>query len=145
MVFWLQMHDYNFWYEIQFYFNPCMCTSIAMMLTLIFFYLCLNNAPINVKPAGGRRGIGRDFYISPKTNVKFPTPGQKCEVKCNWNSPPQEMICGQKFKYPYSRDRKIIQMPNPGFTGFSASPVYLHWPFRNSLGNLGEFQILTNR
>ena len=23
------------------------------------------------------------------------------------------MICGQKFKYPYTRDSKIIQMPYP--------------------------------
>ena len=106
---------------------------------------CKYFAPINVKPAGRRRGIGRDFDIFPKIAVKFPTPGQECEAKYYWNFPPQEMICGQKFKYPYSRDRKIIQMPNPGFTGFSASLVYLHWPFRNSLGNWGEFQILTNR
>ena len=64
---------------------------------------------------GGRRGIGRDFDIFPKTAVKFPTPGQKCEVKYNWNSPPQEIIWGhrheQKFKYPYPRDSNIIQMP----------------------------------
>ena len=57
--------------------------------------------------------MGRDFDIFPKTAVKFPTPKQKCEVKYNWNSPPQEMICGQKFKYPYSRNSKIIQMPYP--------------------------------
>ena len=66
---------------------------------------------------GGRQGIGRDFDIFPKIAVKFPTPAQKCEVKCNWNSPPKEVICGhgeeQKFKYRYSRDRKIIQMPYP--------------------------------
>ena len=44
----------------------------------------LRNAPINVKPAGGgRRGIGRDFDIFQKIAVKFPTPGQKCEVKYN--------------------------------------------------------------
>ena len=30
---------------------------------------------------GGRRGIGRDFDIFKKIAVKFPTPGQKCEVK----------------------------------------------------------------
>ena len=44
-----------------------------------------NNAPINVKPAGGggRRGIGRDLDIFQKIAVKFPTPGQKCEVKYN--------------------------------------------------------------
>ena len=38
-------------------------------------------------------------------------------VKCNWNSPSREMICGhvhkQNFKYPYPRDSKIIQMPYP--------------------------------
>ena len=51
--------------------SPLCCLSI--------FY-----APINVKPAGGgrgRQGIGRDFDIFPKVAVKFPTPGQKCEVK----------------------------------------------------------------
>ena len=66
---------------------------------------------------GERRGIGRDFDIFPKITVKFPTPGKKCEVRYNWNSPPQEMTCGhgheQKFKYPYSQDSKIIQMPYP--------------------------------
>ena len=36
--------------------------------------LVVNNAPINVKPAGGRRGIGRDFDIFQKITVKFPTP-----------------------------------------------------------------------
>ena len=35
------------------------------------------NAPINVKPAGGRRGIGRDFDVFPKPAVKFPTPQAK--------------------------------------------------------------------
>ena len=41
-----------------------------------------------------RRGIGRVFDIFQKIAVKFPTPGQKCEVKYNWNSQPREMICG---------------------------------------------------
>ena len=36
-------------------------------------------APINVKPTGGRQGIGPDFDIFQKIAVKFPTPGQKCE------------------------------------------------------------------
>ena len=40
----------------------------------------MGNAPINVKPAGGRRGIGRNFDIFQKFAVKFPIPGQKCEV-----------------------------------------------------------------
>ena len=66
---------------------------------------------------GVRRGIERDFDIFPKITVKFSTPGQKCEVKYNWISSPQEMIWGhrhvQKFKYTYSRDSKIIQMPYP--------------------------------
>ena len=69
------------------------------------------------REGGGRRGIGRDSDIFPKIAVKFPTPGQKCEVKYNWNSSPQEMIWGhrheQKFKYPYSRDSNIIQMLYP--------------------------------
>ena len=64
---------------------------------------------------GGRRGIRRGFYIVQKIAVKFPIPRQKCEVKYNWNSPPRQMICGhrdeQKFKYPYHKDSKIIQMP----------------------------------
>ena len=34
-----------------------------------------NYAPINVKPAGERRSIGRDFDIFQKIAVKFPTPG----------------------------------------------------------------------
>ena len=42
---------------------------------------------------GGEGGIGRDFDIFQKDAVKFPTPGQKCEVKYNWNSPTREMIC----------------------------------------------------
>ena len=57
--------------------------------------------------------MGRDFDIFPKIAVKFSTPGQICEVKYNWNSPPQEMICGQKFKCPYSRESKINQVPFP--------------------------------
>ena len=66
---------------------------------------------------GGKRGIGRDFDILAKIAVKFPTPRQKCEVKYNWNSSPQEVIWGhrqeQKFKCPYSQDYNIIQMPYP--------------------------------
>ena len=64
-------------------------------------------AAINVKSAAGgeRRGIGRDFDIFKKIAVKFPTPGQKCEVKYNGNSPPHEIIYGhrheQKLNYPY--------------------------------------------
>ena len=33
-------------------------------------------APINVKPAGGRWGIGWDFDICQKIAIKFPTPGK---------------------------------------------------------------------
>ena len=66
---------------------------------------------------GGEGGTGRGFDIFQKIAVEFPTSGQKCEVKYNWNSPPREMICGhghyQKFKYPYLRNSKIIQMPYP--------------------------------
>ena len=65
-----------------------------------------------------RRGIGRDFDIFQKIAVKFPTPGKKCEVKYNWNSPPGkwfEMICGhgheQKFKYSYPQAKAIDQNP----------------------------------
>ena len=66
---------------------------------------------------GGRRGIGRDFDIFKKIAVKFPTPGQKCDVNYNWNSPPHEIIYGhgheQKLNYPYPWDSKIIQMLYP--------------------------------
>ena len=80
---------------------------------------------------GGRRGIGRDFDIFQKIAVKFPNPGQKSEVKYNWNSPPWEMICGhgheQKFKYPYPQDSKIIQMPYPRAKAIDQNPaVYLY-------------------
>ena len=34
---------------------------------------------------GGRRDIGRDFDIFQKIAVKFPTPGQKCEVNDLWS------------------------------------------------------------
>ena len=53
------------------------------VVTILHMSSVENNAPINVKPAGGRRGIGRDFDIFQKIAVKFPTPGQKCEVKYN--------------------------------------------------------------
>ena len=60
--------------------------------------------PIYINIQASESRIGRDFDIFPKVAVKFPTPGQKCEVKYKWNSPPQEMICGhgheQKCKYP---------------------------------------------
>ena len=49
-------------------------------LHLIVF---LDYAPINVKPAGGGGGIGRGFDIFQNIGVKFPTPGQKCDVKYN--------------------------------------------------------------
>ena len=39
-----------------------------------------NNSNDGIK---GGRCIGRDFDISQKIAVKFPTPGQKCEVKYN--------------------------------------------------------------
>ena len=97
-------------------------------------YLYSRNAPIDVKPAGG------DFDIFQKIAVKSPTPGQKCEVKYNWNSPLREMICGhrheQKFKYPYPRDSKTIQIPyprakaidqNPALRPASPPPPAWHW------------------
>ena len=61
---------------------------------------------------GGGRCIGRDCDISHKIAVKFPTPGQKCEVKYNWNSLPRSQL-REKLKYPYPRESKIIQMPYP--------------------------------
>ena len=56
-----------------------------------------------------RRGIGWDFDIFQKVAVKFPTPGQKCEVKYNLNSPPREMICGQMFAGHSKKDAKILE------------------------------------
>ena len=72
---------------------------LAAVMTQITF-LCTYQCQAD----GGRRGIGWGFDIFHKIAVKFPTPGQKCEVKHNWNSPPWKMVCGdrqeQKFKYP---------------------------------------------
>ena len=79
-------------------------------------YLELNYAPINVKPVGEEAGHRARIWHFPKNCCKIPyPPGQKGEVKYNWNSPPREIICGQmfqKFKYPYPWDSKIIQMPS---------------------------------
>ena len=86
---------------------------------------------------GGGRGKRWNFEIFPKIAVKFPTPGQKCEVKYNWNSPPQEMICDhgheQKFKYPYSRDSKIIQMPYPRAEAIDQIPALCPRRFYSTL------------
>ena len=85
--------------------------AIFIIALIIFFF-----APWTMWRVPWSLGKFCDAYYAPinvKFDVKFPTPRQKCEVKYNWNSPPQEMICGQKFKYPYSRDSKIIQMPYP--------------------------------
>ena len=48
-------------------------------------FLTASNAhvPINVKPAQGRRDIGRRFDIFQNSSVKIPSPGQKREVKYN--------------------------------------------------------------
>ena len=71
--------------------------------------------------------MGRDFDIFQKIAVKFPTPGQKCEVKYNKISPPREVICGhgheQKFRYPYPRDSKKIQMPYPRAKAIDQNPA----------------------
>ena len=40
---------------------------------------------------GGTWGIGWGFDIFQKNAVKFPTPGKKCEVKYNENSPPHQL------------------------------------------------------
>ena len=50
--------------------------------------LILNNAPINVKPAmggggGGRQGMGWGFDTFQIFAVKFPAHGQIIPVKCN--------------------------------------------------------------
>ena len=59
--------------------------------------------------------IGRDFDIFQKIAVKFPTPGQKCEVKYNWKSPPGKwfVVTGtnKNLNIPTPEDSKIIQMP----------------------------------
>ena len=60
----------------------------------------------------------RDFDIFQKIAVKFPTPGK---------FPAREMISGhgheQKFKYPYPRDSKIIQMPYPRAKAIGQNPA----------------------
>ena len=65
----------------------------------------------------GRRGIGRDFDIFPKIAVKFPTPGQTCEVKYNEIPHPRKwfVVTGKNknSNIPTTRDSKIIQMPYP--------------------------------
>ena len=71
------------------------------------FGFLVNNAPINVKPAGGRWGIGRDFDICQKIAVKFPTPGQKCEVKYNWISHPEKW-------FVVTGTNKNSNIPTPG-------------------------------
>ena len=78
-------------------------------------------APINVKP-GGEAGHRAVIW---KIVVKFPTPGQKCEVKFNWNSHPGKwfVVTGKKVKYPYPRDSKIIQMPYPRAKAINQIPA----------------------
>ena len=94
-----------------------------------------SNAPINVKPVGDRRGIGRELDNFKKIAVKFPTPRQKCEFKYDWNSPPRKMICGQrlaKIQISLPRDSKIIQMPNPWAKAINQipalCPAFTHTP-----------------
>ena len=75
------------------------------------------NTPINVKPVGGETGHRVGFWHFQKNCCKIPYPRTKMWGQNNWNSSPREMICGhghkQKFKNPYPRDSKIIQMPHP--------------------------------
>ena len=52
-------------------------------------------APINVKPAGGRQGMGWGFDIFQKFAVKFPAHGQIIPVKCSQISPPWAAHCFQ--------------------------------------------------
>ena len=54
---------------------------------------------------GEKRGIGWDFDIFQKIAVKFPTPGQKCEVKYNQISHPENDL--------WSRARTKIQISLP--------------------------------
>ena len=62
-------------------------------------------APINVKPAGGRRGIGRDFYIFRKIIVKFPTPGKNVRSNITKFPAPRNDL--------WSRARTKIQLSLP--------------------------------
>ena len=81
---------------------------------------------------GGRRGTGREFDIFKKIAVKFPNPGQKCEVKYNWNSPPGKWFCvhgyEQKFKYPYPGPQDNSNALPPGQSDRSnPPPPAWHW------------------
>ena len=107
--------------------------------------LCTYKCQAGGGGGGGRRGIGRGFDICQENAVKFPTPGQKCEVKYNWNLPPWEMICGhgheQKFKYPYTWDSKIIQMPYPGPKQSIKIPPYAPLPCRLDIDRCISFTL----
>ena len=78
-----------------------------------------------------RRGIGQDFDILQKIAVKFPTPGQKCEVKYNQISHPEKwsVVTGtKKFRYPYPRNSKKIQMPYPRAKKIDQNPALCPFP-----------------
>ena len=103
------------------------CTFKMWCTRFLFVsFVSSDNAPINVKPAGrGRRGIGRDFDIFQKNAVKFPTPGQKCEVKYNWNSPPGKwfVVTGKNknSNIPTPGTARQFKCPTPGQSDRSKS------------------------
>ena len=65
---------------------------------------------------GGSGAWGGALTFSQKNAVKFPTPGQKCEVKYNWNSQPRKwfVVTGMNSKtlqMPYPWAKAINQIP----------------------------------
>ena len=114
------------WYLKKYLYNGVSCCGrllLSRRLLWLKIIICLFNAPINVKPATGRGGGGVEkvghragIWHFPKNSVKFPTPGKN--VRSNITEIPHPgkwfVVKGlQKFKYPYPRDSKIIQMPYP--------------------------------
>ena len=66
---------------LDFFYNPYLVSILSRVIKpgsyVVFMHLSMSSRQV------GRRGIGRDFDIFSKIAVKFPTPGQKCEVKYN--------------------------------------------------------------
>ena len=53
----------------------------GVLSSLLLCVVCLYFMHLSMSSRRGEASIGRDFDIFPKIAVKFPTPGQKCEVK----------------------------------------------------------------
>ena len=81
---------------------------------------------------GGRQGIGQDFDIFPKIAVKFPTPGQKCEVKYNQISHPEKwfVVTGKNKNsdIPTSGTARKFKCLPPGQSDQSKSHPMPHLP-----------------